>query len=167
MNGMSASAISWKHEQFKQGVPIPYRTTFDTGQFARLKIGLVPLEMEDKWFIYFEEPHLFLHRSWTGQPVYKLTLKSLPIGAEVIEALWSETGSPDFDSEYQARLLDFLIANLLLGQSKQFPVPPGLTEPMPGVFQHHVSGTGYPQSSTHPAEVQSAKKATRRWWRIW
>jgi hypothetical protein len=85
-----------------------------------------------------------LHRSWTGQPVYKLTLKNLPNGAELTETLWSKelTGIPDFDSDYQVRLLDFLISNLLLGQSKPFPVPSGL-------------------------EVKSAEKANRPWWRIW
>jgi hypothetical protein len=161
--------MSWKHEPFKEGIPLRYQATFDSGQLARLKVGLIPREMEDKWFIYFEEPHLFLHRSWSGQPVYKLTLKNLPNGAEVTETLWSKelAGIPDFDSDYQVRLLDFLVSNLLLGQSKPFPVPPGLTEPMPGVFQHHVSGTGYPQLLTQPGEVKSAEKANRPWWRIW
>lgn len=107
--------------------------------------------MEDKWFIYYETPYLFFHRSWTGQPVYRIALKDVPEGAVVTEALWSkelaEAGRP-VDAEYQPKLIDFLISNLLLRQSKPFPMPPDVDEPMPGIFQHHVSGTGYPQSSS-------------------
>jgi hypothetical protein len=156
---MPVSATSWKRESFKKGVPLPYQAAFDSEQFARLKTGLIPREMEDKWFIYYEEPHLFLHRSWTGQPVYRLTLKNVPTGAEVIEALWSKdlADASKLNFDYQVRLLDFLVSNLLLGQAKPFPAP-GLTEPMRGVFQHHISGTGFPELPTAPKKP---------WWRIW
>jgi hypothetical protein len=159
---MQASPTSWKRKPFKEGIPLPYQAAFDSEQFARLREGLVPQQMEDKWFIYYEEPHLFLHRSWTGAPVYRLSLNSVPGGAEVREALWSQeladTSTPTQGAEYQVRLLDFLLSNLLLGQSKPFPVPFGLQEPKHGVLQHIVSGTGYPQSSAKPKKP---------WWRIW
>lgn len=32
----------------------------------RLKRGFVPVQMEHKWFIYFEGDWLRFHRSWTG-----------------------------------------------------------------------------------------------------
>lgn len=67
-----ASADFWKSEPFREGVPLPYQAVFSSEEFARLKTGLVPQSMEDKWFVYYEEPHLFIHRSWTGQPVYRL-----------------------------------------------------------------------------------------------
>ena len=159
---MHASAKSWRHDSFREGIPIAYQATFDCQQFARLQEGLVPREMEDKWFIYYEEPYLFLHRSWTGQPVYRLTLNSVPGGAHVTEALWSkdlaDASTPTQGADYQVRLLDFLLSNLLLGQSKPFPMPPDLQEPMHGVFQHIVAGTGYRQSSATPKKP---------WWRIW
>ena len=41
-------------------------------EFGRLSAGLIPREMEDKWFIYYEEPDLYLHRSWTGYCVYQV-----------------------------------------------------------------------------------------------
>jgi hypothetical protein len=56
----AASAASWKHEPFTDGVPLAYQAMFDDEQFARLKTGFIPQEMEDKWFIYYEEPHLFV-----------------------------------------------------------------------------------------------------------
>jgi hypothetical protein len=39
----------------------------DAGAAAlRSKAGFVPREMEDKWFVFSEEPWLFVHRSCTG-----------------------------------------------------------------------------------------------------
>jgi hypothetical protein len=151
---MKADAQSWKREPFVAGVPIPYQAVFSEEQFVRLEAGLIPKVMEDKWFIYYEPPYLFLHRSWTGRPVYRLALKEVKGGAEVTEALWSkdlaDASRGSSDVEYQARLLDFLISNLLLGLSKPFPMPPGADEPMPGLIQHHVSGTGYAQEPSKP-----------------
>ncbi len=108
--------------------------------------------MEDKWFIYYEEPHLFLHRSWTGQPVYRLALRKTPDGAEIDEALWSKVlaEAPDPDPGYQVQLIDFLLSNLLLGESKPFPLPQAILEPVPGVIQHHIAGTGFPQVMAPP-----------------
>jgi hypothetical protein len=158
---MSAASTSWKRTPFKECVPIPYHAAFDAEQFVRLKAGLIPQRMEDKWFIYYEKPELFFHRSWTGQPVYRLTLAPLADGgAAVSEALWSKwlvVASKD-GPDYQVQLLDFLVANLLLGQSKSFPLPSGVREPMPGLFQHHVSGPGFPESRP---------KSKKSRWRFW
>jgi len=149
---LAASGISWTLEPFTGGVGIPYKAVFSEEQFARLKLGLVPRQMEDKWFIYYEEPHLFFHRSWTGQPVYRLTLRKKPDGAEIHQALWSNVlaEAREADPGYQVLLLDFLISNLLLGDSKPFPLHRWLSEPAVGVFQHHVAGTGFPQVTVQP-----------------
>jgi hypothetical protein len=159
---MQANSTSSKRKPFEDGVPLRFEATFDDGQFALLREGLVPKQMEDKWFIYYEEPYLFLHRSWTGEPVYRLTFSRGPDSAELTEALWSkhlaDASTPTQNTDYQVRLLDFLLSNLLLGQPKPFPLPTDIKEPRKGVFQHIVAGTGYPQSST------TSKK---RWWRIW
>lgn len=132
---MAASATSWTCKPFNEGVPLSCRATFDSGQFARLKMGFIPQEMEDRWFVYYDEPHLFFHRSWTGQPVYRLSIESGPNGAKVTEALWAKdlaarpsnwnlAESPMSNSDYQVRLLDFLVSNLLLGQAKPFSDAP-------------------------------------------
>jgi hypothetical protein len=117
--------------------------------------------MEDKWFIYYEEPHLYLHRSWSGQPVYRLAITQRSQGFDVTESLWSiELASASgADSAYQAKLLDFLISNLLLGQSKRFPMPTGIQDHShPGLLQHVISGTGY---------AEDASKPKKPWWRFW
>lgn len=156
---MKATSSSWKRLPFGDVVPLSYAGSFDEQQVARLKEGLVPKEMEDKWFIYYEDPHLFFHRSWTGQPVYRITLAPDGAGARVTQAHWSkDLASADHaDPEYQSQLLDFLISNLMLGQAKPFPRPQGLNEPAAGVFQHHVSGTGFRETS----------KPAKPWWKLW
>jgi hypothetical protein len=152
---MAATADSWKHEPFTVGVRIPYEATFALGEVARLEAGLVPQAMEDKWFIYFDAPWLFLHRGWTGVPVYRVELKRESSGASVVEALWASDASPADEAAlvYQALLLEFLIANLLLGQARPFPRPADAHEAVPGVLQHHVAGTGF-------QEVTVSKKTT-------
>lgn len=39
-------------------------------EIEKLKEGYIPQEMEDKWFTYFENNKLYLHRSWTGICIY-------------------------------------------------------------------------------------------------
>lgn len=152
---MPGSSTPWKREPFKEGVPIPYRMAFDNKQFSCLKEGLIPKQMEDKWFIYYDEPHLFLHRSWTGQPVYRVALKEAGNGAKVTEALLSkDLANTSADADYQAQLIDFLVSNLLLRQHKPFPVPSGLAESKRGIFQRHISGTGYPSSTAEPKKTE-------------
>jgi hypothetical protein len=43
---------------------------FSARQFDRIKRGLIPLAMEDRWFIDCESRQLFLHRNQTRQGVY-------------------------------------------------------------------------------------------------
>lgn len=42
-------------------------------EFAQLQKGHIPKEMEDKWFAYFEENRLYIHRSWTGYCIFIVT----------------------------------------------------------------------------------------------
>jgi hypothetical protein len=115
-----ASPASWKCEPFREGIPIPYQAVFSSEEFSRLKSGLVPQTMEDKWLVYYEEPHLFLHRTWTGKPVYRLTLNITSKEAQIVESLWSKDSMHDAkaDVNYQAQLVDFLLSNLLVGGTR-------------------------------------------------
>jgi len=144
---MPTTPDSWKRLPFTTGQPINYAAVFSPAEFARLQEGLLPACMEDKWFVYYEEPHLFFHRSWTGSPVYRISLAADAESWSVTEALWADKFAEkgEGDPAYQARLLDFLVSNLLLGQAKPFLMPDGGVEPQPGLLQHNVSGTGYLQ----------------------
>ena len=103
--------------------------------------------MEDRWFIYLQSDVLYLHRSWTGNCIYKITLRAEENGYKIAEALANsnEEQTPALDEEYQVKLLDFLISNLLLDEGKPFPIPKKFNNGPAGLFQHHIAGTGYPE----------------------
>ncbi len=137
----------WKHHPFVDPVPLPYGATFDRAEFEKIRAGLVPGAMEDKWFIQFEEPDLGLYRSWTGKAVYRVTFERLDNAHRVVAALREASIMPDYNDAYHAELLNFLIRNLLLGEFLPFPRPSRLEEPVPGVFQHSICGRRYPEKA--------------------
>jgi hypothetical protein len=154
---MKAEPKRWKHKPFGEVTSIPYRATFNAAQFERLKDGLIPAAMEDKWFVYFEEPQLLFHRSWTGQAVYRIAIQGDGSVFKVTNAECDSAILAQSDPEYAAELLNFLVRNLLLGEAIPFPRPQGATEPLPGVLQHAVAGTGYRERVVR----------TKPWWRFW
>lgn len=89
---------------------------YDIHEYDAIKLGMVPREMEDKWFIFSEDDEVFFHRSWTGHCIYKIKFSKHGNGYKICEA-WVNR---DF-SEYlevndvkDAELLKFLIDRLLL-----------------------------------------------------
>jgi hypothetical protein len=79
-------------------------------EFDRIATGIVPLEMEAKWFVYYEEPWLFLHRSWTGFCIYRARFEQRSDGVALVEAFVNRRsdqhgGSKD-DAALLVRLLD-------------------------------------------------------------
>jgi hypothetical protein len=77
-------------------MPLPARReticldrSYSAAEFERLKVGHIPEEMEDKWFTFFEQPWLYLHRSWTGYCVYQVRFEQIGGGSRVAEVLVS------------------------------------------------------------------------------
>ncbi|APT29901.1 MULTISPECIES: hypothetical protein [Methylobacterium] len=153
----TAKPEDWKRLPFAAMSPIPYRAAFDPAQFAELAKGLRPEVMEDKWFIYLDGLDLCFHRSWTGLGVYRVGFERHGETYRVVSALCAEPMLATHGAEYQARCLDFLVENLLLGGSKPFPRPADVAESAPGAFQHGFSGSGY-------REVPVVR---RPWWTFW
>ena len=58
-------------------------------EMEQIKFGIIPEEMEDKWFIYYneEEETLYLHRSWTGFCVYMVKFKKVDNGFNAVSAV--------------------------------------------------------------------------------
>jgi hypothetical protein len=48
---------------------------YDETAMARIRKGFLPGEMEDHWFAWFEDPFLYLHRSWTGFCIYQVDFR--------------------------------------------------------------------------------------------
>lgn len=64
--------------------PMPEKTAFfkikkklSKDDIANLKRGHIPEEMEDKWFSYFEDNKLYIHRSWSGNCIYIVSFNTL------------------------------------------------------------------------------------------
>ncbi|MEO8585546.1 MAG: hypothetical protein ABI584_05255 [Acidobacteriota bacterium] len=121
---MRATRKSWKTE------PLPARRArlalerrFDAAELAAVRRGLVPEEMEDKWFVFEERGRLYFHRSWTGFCVYEVVLKKTRSGADVVEA-WVNRDPEQYsatDDAYDARLLAWMIDALLLKRDAPWP----------------------------------------------
>ncbi len=140
---MVATKRSWTTKRFWSGKPIAYSDCFSAADFARIRAGLVPEVMEDKWFIYFKAPYLFFHRSWTGRPIFRLRFAPEPSGgACVAEALYVPSNAK-FSPGYAAELVGFLIDGLLLGKSAPYPVDANLDFRPIGLEQHHSCGTAH------------------------
>lgn len=130
---------------------------FNDADDQKIAQGLLPQAMEDKWFVYLDGAHLYFHRSWTGQAVYRLAFQRSGECHIVTEALCAVEILEKNDAAHQSELLDFLIHNLLLGHAKPFPRTARLSEQTAGLYQHAISGTGYREATT----------ARKPWWKFW
>ena len=66
-----------KHDWETEKMPLETETfsmeiELSESEYEQLQNGIIPQEMEDKMFIYFEEDTLYIHRSWTGFCIYIL-----------------------------------------------------------------------------------------------
>jgi 8-oxo-dGTP diphosphatase len=62
-----AKPTDWKTYPLpSKKITIRLDRTFSPQEMKRLSEGLVPRQMEDKWFIYWKDDTLYFHRSWTG-----------------------------------------------------------------------------------------------------
>ncbi|HVH11320.1 MAG TPA: hypothetical protein VM736_16110 [Gemmatimonadales bacterium] len=122
--------------------PILYRATFSAGEYAAIRRGLVPEEMEDKWFILCEDDVLYLHRTWTGHCVYRVIFRPLHDAYEVHEAYVStdERFYRRGNDDHEVRLVDFLIRTLLLDEVIQFPFPARIGRWGRGLYRYRVAG---------------------------
>ena len=71
--------------------------------------GLVPVEMEGKWFIYYEDGWLYLHRSWTVALIYWIKLDGRPAGVCVVDS-WVNRNPEEYketDIDYDRQMLIF------------------------------------------------------------
>jgi hypothetical protein len=68
-----AKKADWKTNPLPaKRIKLTFERVFSKEERDRIKAGLLPKEMEDKWFIYFENHTLFFHRSWTGNCIYQV-----------------------------------------------------------------------------------------------
>ncbi len=83
-----ATPSDWKTHpmQRPQRAPV-WPRVFSHDEMARVRAGLVPEEMEDKWFVVFADGELRLYRSWTGRHVLTVRFEPAPWGERVAELI--------------------------------------------------------------------------------
>jgi hypothetical protein len=85
---MIAKRNMWKTNPFPETFEsFQLDRTYNVSKFEKLIEGIVPEEMEDKWFVFYEEPWLFLHHSWSGDGEFKVRFESADGGRRVAEVL--------------------------------------------------------------------------------
>lgn len=145
MSGDDATRASWQTKPMPEArARVPYVRTFGPAEYVRLRRGLVPKQMEDKWFIFQESAWLYLHRSWTGTCVYMVKLREEGGGAVVDEA-WVNRAPDEYretDTEHDAKMLAFLVDRLLLGLPAKFPLRESVDATKASALAHHVVGHG-------------------------
>ena len=113
-----ADRRSWKIERMPNArALIPFDRQFSSEDYERLKFGLIPEEMEDRWFIFMEGGWLFFHRSWTGYCIYQVRFERENDHCKIVEA-WVNRDRRQYSQESMEKdqrllndLLDCLLRN--------------------------------------------------------
>lgn len=112
-----ATKETWENIPIDNPKRINIDLLFTDKQFSKLNNGLIPQQMEDKWFIYYENEWLYFHRSWTGYGIYKAKLNKVTNGYTIKE-FWAERNQEKYkndDDNTDIETFTFLIARGLLG----------------------------------------------------
>jgi len=118
-----ATRASWKQrlDPPEQMASLPYARRFSHEEFARIQRGVVPQEMEDKWFIYTEGLTTYFHRSWTGVCVFQVQFEPCETGYVATSTLVNRDPTQykegdGYDEAEDRHLLDFVINVVVLQQ---------------------------------------------------
>lgn len=92
----------WKtNEMPKRHIEVPFHMELTPEQFDALSRGHVPTEMEDRWFSYMEDDVLYIHRSWSGNCIFKVRLNPSGDHTAVINRDPEQFGSEDTDRDLE------------------------------------------------------------------
>jgi hypothetical protein len=118
MTKIIAQHSDWKAEPMPStSKSIAVNEVYARADFDCIVAGVIPREMEDKWFVFYEEPWLYVHRSWTGYCIFKVRFEVVEEVAGISE-VWVNR-----DAEQYAEIEDLrdsnLLATLLRGWAKR------------------------------------------------
>lgn len=87
------TSTQWKNEPLIAPVPIPAPTRIWTeDEMPHIRFGLLPVSMDDKWFMFMEDNLLHLHRSWTGHGIYQAQFVQDEDGYRITRAVVTSDG---------------------------------------------------------------------------
>jgi len=119
-----AKPTDWKVKELPlKRATIALDRTFSAEEMRQIYMGVIPRQMEDKWFIYWKDNTLFFHRSWTGYCHYIVRFKEDNGSFRMFEA--DVNRDPEQRSQVNAKqdaqLVSYLIDLLLLRKPAAFP----------------------------------------------
>ncbi len=110
-NKEQATRSSWKNFPIQNPKKTIVDLKFSRDQFFKIKEGLVPQVMEDKWFIFLDADQINIHRSWTGYGIFRANFIESE-GNFLIKEIYTES---DFMSLSQESEIVSLFTQLLSG----------------------------------------------------
>ena len=100
---------------------------FSGREIEKIKLGFRPYDMDEKWFIFYEEDRLYIHRSWTGYCIYVVHFEKQGrdhVACE-IDVNRDPTQNGVKDDSYDAQMAFWVIDFILLGRmDAQIPESP-------------------------------------------
>lgn len=120
----AAKKEDWKTEPFPALTrELSFVRHYTPAEMEQIAQGLVPMEMEQKWFIYLEDDTLHFHRSWTGNKIYEVRFSRDERGFCANRAIANCDPSQyrKINDRPEEDMLDYLINRLLLGKDVPFP----------------------------------------------
>lgn len=143
MSEERTTAVSWRIKP----MPTAYKELaldgrYTAAEMAQISRGYRPQEQQDKWFIYFADEWLHVHRSWTGTCIFQLRL--LPDEAQYHADRLRVNADPAqytmADDAYNVSLLAYLIDHLLLNRFAPMPLPGKMSTADEQRHTQHVMG---------------------------
>jgi len=120
----SATPTDWKTEALpERRTTVRLERSFTAGEMDSIRRGLVPGQMEDKWFVFWRDDHLFFHRSWTGFCIYVVRFVSEGESFHMVEAEVNRDPAQytQTDDSEDIQMISFLVDVLLLRRQSSFP----------------------------------------------
>jgi hypothetical protein len=99
----------------RRRVEVAYQRTFSASEADKLRAGLWPQEMDDRWVVHLGESSLDLWRSWTGHCIYSLPARGAIEGVAV-GPLFVNSDSQQYQRPADAediRIFESIVARVL------------------------------------------------------
>ena len=118
MRNQAMTRSDWKLRKMpKSQVTIRVSRRFSAREIDKIKLGFRPESMDDKWFIFYEQERLNIHRSWTGYCIYVVHFEKE--GRDHVACEVHVNRNPKqygvSDNSYDAQMAFWVIDFILLG----------------------------------------------------
>jgi len=132
-------------DAFQKMKKIPYGDEFGREEFDTIRKGMRAKAPGDRWDVVFRKDTLYCRRARSGQGAYQVRIKRMRYGAGIVKWAKASKDIMVMGKHYEAALLDFLIARVLLDLDVPFPRHKKIEQDREGGFQKMVFGTEHPE----------------------